>query len=96
LAFGRWPLMTAVRTIGASHNVAALRHAIYRAKHGQQVYSFHYVCGYGAGINVPARVVLIAFLHLTDESIMDSANTKYDWFTGMRPDGLHGQRFLAA
>ena len=34
--------------IGASHNVAALQYAIYRAKHGQQVVSFHGVCGYGA------------------------------------------------
>jgi hypothetical protein len=69
--------------IGASHNVAALQYAIYRAKHGQQVASFHYVCGYSEGIKVQAPVVYIAFLHRTDESIMDSANAKYNWFTGI-------------
>src|SRR5208282_4967306 len=69
--------------IGASHNVAALQYAIFRAKHGQQVYSFHGVCGYGLGIKVPAPVVLIAFLHQTDESITDPANARYNWFTGM-------------
>ena len=69
--------------IGASHNVAALQYAIYRAKHDQQVVSFHYVCGYGSDIKVPAPVVFIAFLHQTDESIMDSANARYNWFTGM-------------
>jgi len=68
--------------IGASQNIAALQYAIYRAKHGEQVVSFHYVCGYGAGVVVPAPVVFIAFLHRTDESIMDSANAKYNWFTG--------------
>ena len=69
--------------IGASHNVAALKYAIYRAKHGQQVASFHYVCGYGERVVLPAPVVFIAFLHQTDESIMDSANARYNWFTGM-------------
>src|SRR5271166_6490522 len=69
--------------IGASHNVAALQYAIFRAKHHEQVVSFHGVCGYGAGITVSAPVVFIAFLHRTDESIMDSANAKYNWFTGI-------------
>ena len=57
--------------IGASHNVAALQYAIYRAKHGQEVVSFHGVCGYGANVKMQAPVVYIAFLHQTDESIMD-------------------------
>jgi len=69
--------------IGASHNVAALQYAIFRAKHHEQVVSFHGVCGYGAGITVSAPVVFIAFLHRTDESIMDSANAKYNSFTGI-------------
>ena len=30
-----------------------------------------------------APVVYIAFLHQTDESIMDSANARYNWFTGI-------------
>jgi hypothetical protein len=69
--------------IGASHNVAALQYAIYRAKHGQRVASFHGVCGYGANVKMQAPVVFIAFLHRTDESIMDSANARYNWFTGI-------------
>src|SRR5271166_530573 len=69
--------------IGASHNVAALQYAIFRAKHHERVVSFHGVCGYGAGIKVSAPVVFIAFLHRTDESIMDSANAKYNSFTGI-------------
>ena len=69
--------------IGASHDVAALQYAIYRAKHGQEVVSFHGVCGYGANVKMQAPVVYVAFLHQTDESIMDSANAKYDWFTGI-------------
>lgn len=69
--------------IGASHNVAALQYAIYRAKNGEEVVSFHGVCGYGKGVKMNAPVVNIAFLHQTDESIMDSANAKYNWFTGI-------------
>jgi hypothetical protein len=69
--------------VGASHNVAALKYAIYRAKHGQQVASFDYVCGYGERVVVLAPVVFIAFLHQTDQSIMDSANARYNWFTGI-------------
>lgn len=69
--------------IGASHNVAALKYAIDHAKRGKQVYSFHYVCGEGEGVVVSMPAVYIAFLHRTDESIMDSANAKYNWFTGI-------------
>lgn len=69
--------------IGASHNVAALQYAIFRAKHGQPVVSFHGVCGYGANVKMNAPVVYVAFLHQTDESIMDSANARFNWFTGM-------------
>jgi len=69
--------------IGASHNIAALQYAIYRAKHHEQVASFHGVCGYSENVKIAAPVVYIAFLHRTDESIMDSANARYNWFTGM-------------
>jgi hypothetical protein len=69
--------------IDASHNIAALQYAIHRAKHGQEVASFHGVCGYGQNVKMIAPVVYVAFLHQTDESIMDSANAKYNWFTGM-------------
>ena len=69
--------------IGASHNVAALQYAIFRAKNGEQVASFRFVCGYSEGIKVQTPVVFIAFLHRTDESIMDSANARYNWFTGI-------------
>jgi uncharacterized membrane protein len=69
--------------IGASHNVAALQYAIYRAKHHEQVASFHGVCGYGENVKIAAPVVYIAFLHRTDESITDPANAQYNWFTGI-------------
>ena len=69
--------------IGASHNVAALQYAIFRAKHGERVASFRFPCGYSEGIKMNVPVVYVAFLHQTDESIMDSANAKYNWFTGV-------------
>jgi len=79
--------------IGASHNVAALQYAIFRAKHNQQVVSFHGVCGYGQGVKINAPVVYVAFLHQTDESIMDSANAQYNWFTGMCLTGCLNKDF---
>lgn len=73
--------------IVASHNIAALRIAVSRARASQPVYSFRYACTTAMDIHsfvIPsAPVVDVAFLHRTDESIMDSANAKYNWFTGM-------------
>ena len=74
--------------IASSHNLAALSLALHRAKIGESVYSFHYACtdamGWHSPLVIPnAPVVYISFRHRTDESIMDSANAKYNWFTGM-------------
>ena len=74
--------------IASSHNLAALTLALHKAKIGESVYSFHYACtdamGWHSPVVIPnSPVVYVAFLHRTDESIMDSANAKYNWFTGI-------------
>jgi len=70
-----------------------LQYAIFRAKHNQPVVSFHGVCGYGQGVKMQAPVVYVAFLHQTDESIMDSANAQYNFFTGMCLTGCLNKDF---
>lgn len=73
--------------IVASRNIAALKVAVSRARVNQPVYSFRYSCTTAMDVHsvvIPnAPVVDVAFLHRTDDSIMDSANAKYNWFTGM-------------
>jgi hypothetical protein len=79
--------------IVASHNIAALKIAVSRARANRPVYSFRYACTTAMDIHsvvIPnAPVVDVAFLHRTDESIMDSANAKYNWFTGMCKAGAN-------
>lgn len=74
--------------MASSHNLAALTYALHEAKVGGEVASFHYACSDSKGWTTPVvipnvPVVDVAFLHQTDESIMDSANAQYNWFTGM-------------
>ena len=74
--------------MASSHNVAALTYALHEAKLGKEAASFHYACTDAMGWTIPVvipnvPVVDVAFLHRTDESIMDSANAQYDWFTGI-------------
>ncbi len=74
--------------MASSHNLAALTYALHEAKMGHEVISFHYACSDSKGWTTPVVIpnvplVYVAFLHQTDESIMDSANAQYNWFTGM-------------
>jgi len=74
--------------IASTHNLAALNLALHRTKIGESVYSFHFACtdamGWKSPVVIPnAPVVYVSFLHRTDQSIMDSANAKYNWFTGI-------------
>ncbi len=73
--------------ITASRNVAALKVAISRVRGGGVVSSFHYACSDALDIHSVvisnAPVVNIAFLHQTDTDIMESANAKYNYFTGL-------------
>jgi hypothetical protein len=74
--------------MASSHNLAALSYALHEAKLGKEAASFHYACSDSKGWTTPVvipnvPVVDVAFLHQTDESIMDSANAQYNWFTGI-------------
>jgi hypothetical protein len=74
--------------IASSRNLAALTYALHEAKLGKEVASFHYACSGSKGWTTPVvipntPVVYVAYQHQTDESIMDSANAQWDWFTGL-------------
>jgi hypothetical protein len=74
--------------MASSKNLAALIYALHEAKMGHKAASFHYACSGSKGWTTPvvipnAPVVYVSFLHRTDESIMDSANAQYNWFTGL-------------
>lgn len=74
--------------MASSKNLAALTYALHEAKLGREAASFHYACigskGWTTPVVIPnVPVVYVAYQHQTDESIMDSANAQYNWFTGL-------------